>query len=48
MDAVYAWDQPDIHLYVPGGDHYPAAEAIRFQTSLMGDLNDGQWLAHEP
>jgi hypothetical protein len=34
MDAVYAWDQPDIHLYVPGGDHYSLVKAIRFQTSL--------------
>jgi len=36
MDAVYARHQPDIHFYVPGGDHYPAFEAIRFQTSLRG------------
>ena len=34
MDAVYAWDQPDFDLYVSGGDHSPAAEAIRFQKTL--------------
>jgi hypothetical protein len=34
MDAVYAWDQPDIHLHVSGGDHYPAAQAFCFQTTL--------------
>jgi len=36
MDAVYAWDQQDIHFYVPGGDHHSAIKAICFQTSLMG------------
>jgi len=34
MDAIYAWDQPDIHLHVPRGDHHSAVKAIRFQTSL--------------
>jgi hypothetical protein len=37
MDAVYAWDQPDIHLYVPGGDHYSAAKVVRFQKTLGGE-----------
>jgi hypothetical protein len=37
MDAVYAWNQPDLDLYVPCGDHYFAAKAIRFQKTLMGD-----------
>jgi hypothetical protein len=36
MDAVYAWDQPDIDLYVPGGDHHFAVEAICFQKTLGG------------
>src|ERR1700744_4562149 len=36
MDAVYAWDQPDFHFYVPAGDHPPSAKALRFQTSLRG------------
>jgi hypothetical protein len=34
MDAVYAWDQPNIHFYVPDGHHYSLAKVIRFQTSL--------------
>jgi hypothetical protein len=44
MDALYAWDQPDIHLHVPGGDHYSAAKAIRIQPSLrVAPREVGSW-----
>ena len=34
MDAVYAWDQQDIHFHVPDRiDHY-SDQAIFYQTSL--------------
>ena len=46
MDAIYAWDQPDIDLYVPGGDHHPAIEAFRFQTSLS--VGRGLRSIHKP
>lgn len=35
MDAVYAWDQPYLHLYVFGGDHHYDRPG-GFQASSLG------------
>ena len=34
MDAVYAWDQPDLHFYVPCGDHFSDPADFCFQKTL--------------
>jgi hypothetical protein len=34
VDAVYAWDQPDLHFYVPCGDHFSDPADFCFQETL--------------
>jgi hypothetical protein len=34
VDAVYAWDQPDLHFYVPRGDHFSDPADFCFQETL--------------
>ena len=38
MDAVHAWDQQDIHFYVPHWIDHSVDQVIRYQTSLRGAL----------
>ena len=54
MDAVYAWDQPDLHFHVPRGDDH-SCDQIIFQASLEGEgicwrsdgLTADGWRGHE-
>jgi hypothetical protein len=34
VDAVYAWDQPDLHFYVYRGDHFFDSADLFFQETL--------------
>lgn len=36
MDAVYAWDQPDLYLYVPAGAYFFDPADLCFQETLGG------------